>query len=128
MSLKKRLKKANEGNLFLEDYETSEKKRVAKLDKKGLRKEVERLNKRIDWMREEESEEGLYRLDLEQAIEKLLTKIVYTSEFGTHCLYCTATSREYVKMLIHDDDCAITNAIRVLMRQEKTKSEQENTP
>lgn len=125
MSLKKRLKKANDAASLFEDYKTGEKKRIAKLDKKGLRKEVKRLNDFVDSLWEEKSEDGLHRLHLEQAIEKLLTVMVWSGEFGTYCHYCTASSPEFVDWLIHDDDCAIVNAVRVLARQEKNKSEQE---
>lgn len=72
----------------------------------------------MDYYVEETTRLGLRILDLEQAIEGLLSKTSYTDEFGTHCIYCKATSRNFVPMLNHESDCQITKAVEALAKHE----------
>ena len=65
---------------------------------------------------EENNDYGLTVLHLRQAIEAFLSKTVVHSEFGTHCLYCTASSDNFVNIMIHDSDCVITKAVLLLMQ------------
>lgn len=77
---------------------------------------VAELKSWVKFQQKETDEADDRRYKVEWALQKLLKVKSWSSEWGTHCLYCKASSSEFVDDLVHDPDCAITQAIITLAR------------